>query len=56
LHRAGRTGRAGKKGDVYSLYNNKDKYLIDELKDSHRNNRPLEIKGSAYRKINKEVF
>lgn len=43
LHRAGRTGRAGRKGQVISLYHNKDMLIINELKRSHENNEPLNI-------------
>ncbi len=56
LHRSGRTGRAGQEGTVFSFYHHKDQPLIKELQASHRYNRPLEIKSSAYNKINKEVL
>lgn len=35
LNRAGRTGRAGKKGTVFSIYHNKDMVIIKELQRSH---------------------
>ncbi|EAS07110.2 type III restriction enzyme, res subunit (macronuclear) [Tetrahymena thermophila SB210] len=56
LHRAGRTGRAGRKGSVISLYHNKDNNIINELKKSHDNKIPVNIKGSQYATINKEVL
>lgn len=48
LHRAGRAGRAGKKGYVTNLYHSKDNQVINELKESHENNSPVKIGGSAY--------
>jgi len=54
IHRAGWAGRAGKKGIVISLYWNFDLPLIDQMKKSHEEVKPIEIKGSAYSKINKE--
>jgi superfamily II DNA/RNA helicase len=48
LHRAGRTGRAGKKGHIVSLYHNNDEQIINELKESNDTNTPLKIKGSSY--------
>lgn len=48
LHRAGRTGRAGKKGFIYSLYHNKDQEIIDELNEANLNKTPVAIKGSSY--------
>lgn len=35
LHRAGRTGRAGRKGWIISLYHNKDNGILSELKKAH---------------------
>lgn len=55
LHRAGRCGRAGTKGFVYSLYHSKEMDLINELKAANDQNKPVEIKGSAYSKINREI-
>ena len=48
FYRAGRAGRAGKKGFVSSFYNNRNSKLIDELKKSNEQGRPLNIKGSAF--------
>lgn len=56
LHRAGRTGRAGKSGAVYTLYHQKNMDMINQLKASHDHNRPLDIKRSAYSLRNKEDF
>lgn len=56
LHRAGRTGRAGRKGWVISLYHNKDNGILNELKKAHDDNAPINIKGSQYATINKEVL
>lgn len=41
---------------MFSFYHHKDQPLIKELQASHKYNRPLEIKSSAYNKINKEVL
>ena len=49
LHRAGRTGRAGKQGIVVSFFRSKDQHLIEEIKKSHRLNVPVQIGGSAFR-------
>lgn len=54
LHRAGRAGRAGREGFVLNLYRNQDMDLITEMKNSHNENLPLKIKGSAYALRNKE--
>jgi len=54
LHRAGRAGRAGREGFVFTLYRHKDMELLEEMKSSHDNKRPLKIKGSAYSLIDKE--
>lgn len=48
LHRAGRTGRAGTKGDVISFYHNKDQKILNELKESHENQKPLKLEQSSF--------
>jgi len=35
LHRAGRTGRAGREGQVFSLYRNADLPLLEQMKSSY---------------------
>lgn len=55
LHWAGWAGWAGWKGFVISLYNPKyDMDLINHMRQSHEQLKPVEIKGSAYSLINKE--
>ncbi|KRX03914.1 P-loop containing nucleoside triphosphate hydrolase [Pseudocohnilembus persalinus] len=56
LHRAGRTGRAGRKGTCISLYHSRDNGIIKELQISHETNVPLNITGSQYSKINKDIL
>lgn len=56
MHRAGRTGRAGKQGTVFTLYHNKNLQAINEFKKSHDKNVPLDVRNSAYSLINKEDF
>jgi len=48
LHRAGRTGRCGKKGTVINLYHKKDEKLIEKLNKSFDNNESVKIKGSMF--------
>ncbi len=54
LHRAGRAGRAGRKGTVITFYRKRDMPVINRLTEAVRNGTPLEIKDSAFSKINKE--
>eukprot|EP00826_Nyctotherus_ovalis_P005971 TRINITY_DN11369_c0_g1_i3.p1 TRINITY_DN11369_c0_g1~~TRINITY_DN11369_c0_g1_i3.p1 ORF type:complete len:524 (-),score=111.18 TRINITY_DN11369_c0_g1_i3:177-1748(-) len=54
LHRAGRTGRADKKGVVITLYNNRNKASIDNLTKAFNTGAALNVKTSTYSKINKE--
>jgi len=49
VHRAGRTGRAGKKGIVVSFFRNKDMNLIDQIKHANNYNLPVNIERSAFR-------
>lgn len=56
LHRAGRAGRAGREGFVLSLYRERDLPILEEMKNSHDNQEPLRIKGSAYSLKNKETM
>jgi superfamily II DNA/RNA helicase len=53
LHRAGRTGRAGKSGTVITLYHNKNLKMINQLKSSHESKKPLDIRDSAYSLANR---
>ena len=48
LHRAGRTGRAQKKGKVISLYSNKDIKLVEALQESYLRGTPLPLTQSSY--------
>lgn len=48
LHRAGRAGRIGKKGNIISFYNNVDLPLIDRLKQSNEEGTPLELTQSSF--------
>lgn len=48
LHRAGRTGRAGREGQVLSLYRNKDLGILEQMKASYDSQEPLKINNSAY--------
>jgi len=54
LHRAGRTGRAGREGQVFSLYRNKDLGILEQMKASYDTQEPLKINNSAYTAYNKE--
>lgn len=54
LHRAGRAGRAGWPGFVFSLYREHDLPILEEMKKSNDNGEPLKIKGSAYSVKNRE--
>lgn len=56
LHRAGRTGRVGKKGKVSSQYRLKDNGLIKQLRQSYEQNLPLKIGNSAYSLKNTELL
>jgi len=56
IHRAGRTGRAGRKGFVISFFRKYNMQLIDEIKRSNENNVPLLTEGSMFSKNNKEDF
>jgi len=56
IHRAGRTGRAGRKGFVISFFRKFNIDLIEEIKNSNRNNTPLQTEGSMFSKNNKENF
>jgi superfamily II DNA/RNA helicase len=47
LHRAGRTGRAGRNGVSICLYRNKQFDMIKELQDSYESNKPLAIKEAS---------
>jgi superfamily II DNA/RNA helicase len=48
LHRAGRTGRQGRKGIVLSFYRNYNLFVIDKIKKAHQLNLPLEVQNSMY--------
>jgi superfamily II DNA/RNA helicase len=48
LHRAGRTGRQGRKGIVLSFYRNFNLFLIERIKKAHQLNLPMEIQNSMY--------
>lgn len=48
LHRAGRTGRGGRKGTVISFYRNFNTNIIDKIKSAHQLNVPMEIGGSMF--------
>jgi superfamily II DNA/RNA helicase len=48
LHRAGRTGRNGRKGIVLSFYRNFNNFLIEKIKKAHKLNIPMEIQNSMY--------
>lgn len=54
IHRAGRTGRAGRSGICYSLYRNSDMKIIDEIKDCNSNKKALYIDKSIFSLKNKE--
>ena len=54
LHRAGRAGRAGRVGYVTSLYREKDLPILEAMKESHDNLKPLAIGRSAYSVRNRE--
>ena len=54
LHRAGRAGRAGRVGYVTSLYREKDMPILEAMKESHDNLKPLAIGRSAYSVRNRE--
>jgi len=54
IHRAGRTGRAGRKGFVISFFRKYNSELIDAIKRSNENNTPLQTEGSMFAKNNKE--
>ncbi len=56
IHRAGRTGRAGRKGFVISFFRKFNIDLIDDIKKSNQNKTPLLTEGSMYSKFNKEDF
>lgn len=53
LQRAGRTGRAGKQGQVVTLYHKKNMDVINELKNASFD-QPLKINNSAYAMQNRE--
>ena len=48
IHRAGRTGRAGREGTVMSLYRKSDMTIIKEMENSYKMNKPLRITSSAF--------
>ena len=48
LHRAGRTGRAGRSGEVISFYREKDEKIIEEMRRAHEEMVPMIVRGSAY--------
>jgi superfamily II DNA/RNA helicase len=48
LHRAGRTGRQGRKGIVLSFYRNFNLNVIEKIKKAHQLNLPLEVQNSMY--------
>lgn len=54
IHRAGRTGRAGRKGFVISFFRKYNVDLINEIKKSNDSKTPLLTEGSMFSKNNKE--
>jgi superfamily II DNA/RNA helicase len=48
LHRAGRTGRGGRKGVVVSFYRSFNLPVIEKIKKAHQLNLPLDIQHSMY--------
>lgn len=54
IHRAGRTGRAGRSGICYSFYRNNDMKIIEEIKDCNKNKKALFIDKSIFSLKNKE--
>ena len=56
VHRAGRTGRAGREGLCISFFRNKDQKLIDQLKECQMTKTPLNIDKSLFSLKNKETM
>ena len=48
IHRSGRAGRIGNKGDVINFYYKKNLSVVEQLEKSHNQNIPLEITESSY--------
>jgi len=57
LHRAGRTGRMGKKGTVVSFYSIKDEKIIEKLNKAFEKNEPVQVRGTSFKSPmkNKEI-
>lgn len=53
VHRAGRTGRAGRPGTVITLYRKEDIPIVQQFKNSFENNEPLRMQSSAFSMKNK---
>lgn len=48
LHRAGRTGRNGARGNVVSFYRKNNLFIIEKIKKAHQLNLPMDVQNSIY--------
>jgi superfamily II DNA/RNA helicase len=55
LHRAGRTGRLGKPGQVISFYKQKEQQLVDILKSKVENGQPVDSLFSRKRSLRRKL-
>lgn len=56
VHRAGRTGRAGREGLCISLFRRKNEDVVDEIRKSQEMKEPLNIQRSMFSMKNKETL